>query len=518
MANYKIKTELATDDMTIIGGRFNIIESMYEGKRFSVYTIDNGSVAKTYLNAIVDYYKLYTKILGPYPYSGFAVVENFFATGFGMPGYTLLSNKLMSMPWITLTPGSLAHEFVHNWWGNSVYIDKNLGNWCEGLTTFCSNYYYNILFNKEKDAVDWRKKALMSMEALPERKNYPLSKFKYQNTGDDATVGYSKGGFLFYEALKLLGEDRFFLGLRNFAEKFKGKRASWSRLSDAFNDLVKKDSLNIPIKKVFSQWLMDVKVPNLTLKDVKHENDTLNFAVSQDMMNYMSVPVRIITEKDTVWKNCILSGGVKRLSFYFKEKIKSVTVDPNYQVLRRCNKWEIPYSFSQTLADSPLVVLPSKAHADYSVTMKLAEMMKESDFACDIKSVDEVKDADWKDRTIIVVGTEVSNPFFKNLTSLVPDNIKLDKESVLVDNKPTSIQGNILLMNTRHPDVSNDKKKFMTIIYCKDIKDAEQFRRLFRYSSYSLVMLAAGKMGRPLVQMEYFPIVNDKSKLEYLFK
>jgi len=102
------------------------------------------------LNESINYYKEYTKLFGKYPYKSFSVVENFFATGFGMPGYTLLSNKLMVMPWVTLSPGSLAHEFVHNWWGNSVFTDNNAGNWCEALTTFSTNYYYNIITGNKR--------------------------------------------------------------------------------------------------------------------------------------------------------------------------------------------------------------------------------------------------------------------------------------------------------------------------------------------------------------------------------
>jgi len=517
LATYKITTELPTDDLTVIGGRFNIIDSIFDGKRFSVYTIDNGSVTKAYLNAVIDYYKQYTKILGPYPFSGFAVVENFFATGFGMPGYTLLSNKLMVMPWITLTPGSLAHEFVHNWWGNSVFVDRNLGNWCEALTTFCSNFYYNVITNKKAEALDWRKKALLSLEALPEKNNYPLSKFKYQNTGDDAAIGYSKGGFLFYEYYKLLGDDRFFAALRNFAKKYQGKKASWSRISDAFDEVSKKDSLNIPIKKISSQWLMDTKIPTLGIKDVSYSNDTLNLTVTQDMMNYIQVPIRIITDKDTIWEKCIIAGASKKCSFKIPEKIKSVTVDPDYQVLRHLNQWEIPYSFSVALTSNPLLILPPKNNPDYAVSVKLAEMMKESDYKCDVKSVDDVKDEDWKDRPIMIFGTETSNPFYKNIKSLYPESIKLENENIVVNSQKTSIQGNIFMLNTTHPTAA-DKKKYMTLIYYKDIKDAEQFRRLFRYQSYSMVMLAAGKMGRPIAQSEIFPNVTDKTKLEYLFK
>lgn len=222
---FNFKSELALDDMIIVGGRYLRKDTVYDGKVFSLYTFNPSPAADSYLNASIEYYKLYTPLLGPYPFSNFSIVENFFASGFGMPGYTLLSNKLMALPWIVLAPGSLAHEFVHNWWGNSVYVDYELGNWCEALTTFCSNYYYNVLTKKDDKALDWRKKALLSLESLPDKSNYPVMKFKYQTNNDDAAVGYQKGAFIFYEIYKLIGDERFFNALKNFSKKYKGKRA-----------------------------------------------------------------------------------------------------------------------------------------------------------------------------------------------------------------------------------------------------------------------------------------------------
>ncbi|MGA2299007.1 MAG: ChaN family lipoprotein, partial [FCB group bacterium] len=235
---YNYKTELQTDDVILVGGRYVSIDSIYDGKKFSVFTFEKSNVATTYLNASIEYYNLYTKLFGPYPYKSFSIVENFFATGFGMPGYTLLSNKLMAMPFILLNPGSLAHEFVHNWWGNSIYVDYNLGNWCEALTTFSANYYYNVLTKKDDAALDWRKKALLSMESLPEKNNYPVIKFKSQQNNDDATVGYQKGAFVFYEVYKLLGEQRFFQALKNFAVRLKGRRTQWFVIFAMFKEQI----------------------------------------------------------------------------------------------------------------------------------------------------------------------------------------------------------------------------------------------------------------------------------------
>ena len=513
--NFNFKSELPVDDMILVGGRYTRKDTNYDGKTFSLYTFGQSQSGDTYLNSSIEYYKLYTALLGPYPFSNFSIVENFFATGFGMPGYTLLSNKLMAMPWIVLAPGSLAHEFVHNWWGNSVYVDYELGNWCEALTTFCSNYYYNVLTKKNDKALEWRKKALLSLESLPEKSNYPVMKFKYQSNNDDATVGYQKGAFIFYEINKLIGEERFFNALKNFSKKYKGRKALWFSLMSAFDEVAKKDSLNIPVRKIMSQWLNSTNIPTLKLENAKCENDSLYLEINQDMTYNIIVPVKINTFAGEQWQNFTLTGKNNKFAIKTDSKVKSVFVDPDYQVLRHLNKWEIPYSFGRILAEKPLLILPSKKSTDYEVSVKFAEMVKESEYDVDFISADDLKkDSSWMKRHIIVLGDNKSNPFFKNLKTIYPSTITLKDTNITINNQKYSSNGNLLLLNTAHP---KSQDLLMSIIYCQKMESPEQFKRLFHYLSYSMVFLSKTKTGRPVADMEIFPNMEDKQELQYYF-
>ena len=57
--------------------------------------------------------------------------------------YTLLGGQVLRLPFIPYT--SFGHEIAHNWWGNSVFVDTDEGNWCEGLTVYCADYHYKEL-------------------------------------------------------------------------------------------------------------------------------------------------------------------------------------------------------------------------------------------------------------------------------------------------------------------------------------------------------------------------------------
>ena len=83
---------------------------------------------------------MYDSLIGPYPYDKFAVVENFWETGYGMPSFTLLGPKVIRFPFILHS--SYPHEILHNWWGNGVYIDYEAGNWGEGLTAYLADHAF----------------------------------------------------------------------------------------------------------------------------------------------------------------------------------------------------------------------------------------------------------------------------------------------------------------------------------------------------------------------------------------
>ena len=102
--------------------------------RFNEYTKQAGSItamaflrtpdkelADKYLDATERYIAMYEDLIGPYPYKKFALVENLWETGFGMPSFTLLGPKVIRLPFIINS--SYPHEILHNWWGNSVFPD-----------------------------------------------------------------------------------------------------------------------------------------------------------------------------------------------------------------------------------------------------------------------------------------------------------------------------------------------------------------------------------------------------------
>ncbi|MCU0723653.1 MAG: peptidase M28, partial [Planctomycetes bacterium] len=58
------------------------------------------NLANTYLETTAQYLEMYRGLVGPFPFAKFALVENFWQTGYGMPSFTLLGDQIIRFPFI----------------------------------------------------------------------------------------------------------------------------------------------------------------------------------------------------------------------------------------------------------------------------------------------------------------------------------------------------------------------------------------------------------------------------------
>jgi len=512
---YIFQTNFPMDEITLVGGRYIEKSKEFDGKKFTIYTYDSTTQADKYLDASINYYKLYTNLFGAYPYQSFAIVDNFFATGFGMPGYTLLSGKLLNMPWVLLSPGSLAHEFVHNWWGNSVYTDYEKGNWCEALTTFSANYYYNVITNNEAGAIDWRKKALLAINNLPKEKNYPIIDFKYQKDEYDAVIGYDKGGFIFYEIYKLIGKDNFFNSLKSFANNFRGKKAYWNDLIKEFSKYSPKIENKYSLDNIINKWLNSSDIPTINLESVKKNGNKINIKIHKSNDYVLSLPILFIGEKDSAKQYFVIDGDNTMINCTPKFDVKKIEIDPEYEVCRTLYNWEKPYNFNRTLAAKPIIIIPDANSPDYQIATQIIQEMKKSGWDFPVKMAKEISQNDINQNSIILLGNIQNNEIIKYELKNLPKNISITDKAIKFNEKENLSNQSIILANIDHP---TNPDKLCTILYFDGLKNIAPLKRVFHYKSYSLVVLDINKTGKPLFDMEIFPNISDKSQMQYEFK
>ena len=230
--------------------------------RLSTYFFpDDAHLAEEYLDATARYLDVYITLLGPYPFEKFAVVENFFASGLGMPSFTLLGNSVIKRHYVQ--PYALGHEIVHSWIGNDVFNRAERGNWVEGLTTYLANYYWHELMGDRAQARDQRRLMVQGYNLhVPPERDYPVAQFTQKQDEHDNAIGYQKAAMLFHLLRQEVGEETFWRALMSLVAQYRGRHAEWRDLERVFAEESRQD-----LRWFFAQWVEQDGAPVLSLSE-----------------------------------------------------------------------------------------------------------------------------------------------------------------------------------------------------------------------------------------------------------
>ncbi|MBM3324287.1 MAG: M1 family metallopeptidase [Calditrichaeota bacterium] len=355
------------DGLTICAGRW-IRESLRHGGVLleTFFYPEDTALAATYLNALVEALDIFTPRIAPYPFAKFAVAENFFETGYGMPGFTLLGRTVVKLPFIPRT--SLPHELLHNWWGNSVYVDDTLGNWCEGLTTYLSDYMYREI-ESDSAARDYRSTILRDYTAyVGPGGAIPLVEFRERTNPALRAVGYGKSAMLFHALHRLLGEEAFATALRRFYANSQFQFASWADIEYEFEMASGQD-----LGPFFRQWLFRSDAPKLHLGQLKATKNGAQYRVELEVLQpteppfELEFPVKVYCEGGVEVEQPIrISTGRVLSTMVTPARPKRVALDPDAHAFRLLWPDEQPATIAGIIgAPNRLFVLGDAAEADF---------------------------------------------------------------------------------------------------------------------------------------------------------
>lgn len=195
------------------------------------FTAANAGQAEAYLDAATEAVETLAAKIGPYPYDAFAVVETPLPVGLGYPGFTLVSGRILPLPF--MRGRSLWHEVSHVWWGNGVLVDYANGNWAEGFAVFFADY---ALAERDGAAAaremryDW----LLEYDALPPDEDAPLHAFTSKSHGGAQAIGYGKAAMTLHMLRRKHGAAAFDAGVARFWRDNQGKVAGWADVEAAF--------------------------------------------------------------------------------------------------------------------------------------------------------------------------------------------------------------------------------------------------------------------------------------------
>lgn len=396
------------------------------------------ALANKYLEATAQYMEMYRKLVGPFPYTKFALVENFWETGYGMPSFTLLGEKIIRLPFILHS--SYPHELLHNYWGNSVYVDFKSGNWCEGLTAYMADH---LIKEQRGQAVEYRSETLQKFtDYVTPENDFPLSKFSSRFDPPSEAIGYGKTSMVFHMLRRKVGDEQFIKSFQVFNRNNKFKRSSFDDIRKAFEEVTGKDW-----KWFFDQWVNRTGAPQLVLEDVQvnsvRGSNNVSFTLKQiqpEEVFYLDVPVVIITKDGIKTETVEMNEKESKYNFTVDSAPLKILIDPEFDLMRKLDPRESPPTFTKAFGSKKsLIILPDQNDASYQQYKDFVELwIKGNENKFSVKSQDQVKELP-DNESVMLLGTKnkfnsVVNSELKKYNSEILNNgIKFGKREIPSD-------------------------------------------------------------------------------------
>ena len=408
------------------------------------------ALANKYLDATDRYLAMYASLIGDYPYQKFALVENFWETGFGMPSFTLLGPSVIRLPFILNS--SYPHEILHNWWGNGVYVDYATGNWSEGLTAYLADH---LIKEQQGQGAAYRQQSLQKYtDYAAKGRDFSLIEFRGRHNSASEAVGYGKALMVFHMLRRELGNDVFRKGLREFYRRFQFETAAYSDLQKVFEEVSGK-SLAVS----FRQWIERTGAPALALENAHREQTPEGYRLSLrleqkqlDEAYQLHIPLAVTLEgQEQAWQTDIeMSQKRQDYAIDLPAKPLRIDIDPEFDLFRKLAQEEAPAAFTELFGSQKMwVVLPAKADPSLLKAYQAfaVDLQKMGPDTVIVKLDSEIESLP-QDQAVTLIGW--ANRFYNDFESALNDyDIHLASDIIKIEGKTFSTKDLSLALTIR---------------------------------------------------------------------
>ncbi len=440
-----------TEALTLSANRFVKRASQWNGIEIATFLFpEDAHVADQYLEATTRYLEWYAKLLGPYPFPKFAVVENFFPSGIGLPSFTLLGSRVIRRGYTQ--PYSLGHEVVHSWIGNSVHNHFETGNWVEGLTTYLANYYYDERMEGEDAARAHRKRMLMEYNLYVQpADDYPVVNFHHKENRVDNAIGYQKTAMIFHMLRRELGDRDFFRAIRALIAGHTAGYADWPQVRRAFQDASGKE-----LSWFFKQWVRGTGAPRLRLTQARVERDAgtgyrVSVTVRQQGTVYrLGVPVVVQLAQGSSRTRVDLREQEQTVALWVPARPVRLQLDPAHDTFRRLDRQAMSPILNAWVTDQRRAVL-------------LSSTMSEPEREGLKPAIDRVRshndDTAWLDertvsigaQSVLAMGHPTTNPWVGRILDWCGPAVRLQERSITIQGNAYAGDHVAVLVNCANP-------------------------------------------------------------------
>ncbi len=496
------------DDIFIIANRFHEYGQSAGAVEAMVFLRDaDETLAQKYLDTTAQYLAMYNKLLGPYPYQKFAMVENFWDTGYGMPSFTLLGPRVIRFPFILHS--SYPHEILHNWWGNGVFVDYDKGNWAEGLTTYLADH---LIAEQRGRAINYRRDVLQRYsDFVTDGRDFPLSEFRSRHSAATAAVGYGKTLMLFHMLRQQLGNRDFVRALATLYRKHRFTITSFQDVEAIFSQVSEQDL----------EWVQRAGAPSLKLGNATVSKEDKHYRLNASLMQQQSgipftlqIPIMIYLEgkNEPHIEMVTMASAQANVSLTFEARPLRIEVDPMFDLFRRLDDKEIPSALSQGFgAERVLMLLPSRADSallnEYRTMAHAWARSQPGNWQVKLDSEIESLPSD---RAVWILGW---NNLFSNTVkaALKEQGVSLDGTTLTLKEQSLPIANHAAMLTARHPD--NSAATLVWLATSRAAAVPALARKLPHYRKYSYLAFE-GDEGNNVAKGQW-PVLNSPMSLDF---
>ena len=278
--------------------------------------------------AILAFYSAY---FSPYEYEKLANVQSTTRFG-GMENAGCIFYDENSINGTRSCENLIAHEIVHQWFGNSATESDWPHIWLsEGFATYFTNYY----IQQTKGQAPFLRQMKQDRDKVIRFNNsykHPLVDNTYDNLMDLLNPNsYQKGGWVLHMLRCKIGDEKFHETIKAYYQKYRLGIASSEDFASIAIQL--NPTANLPV--FFNQWLHQVGHPILKIEH-KIDSKDLNIQFSQVQLPLFTFPISVdilfhdgshtietieISEKQSKWQK------------HFDKAIKQIEIDPRMELL-----------------------------------------------------------------------------------------------------------------------------------------------------------------------------------------